>query len=449
MNFFIQKPFSFNLDFVLLGPTKGSAIQLNFTVMKKNVLFSYMLLATLCVPFFSFSQSDKFVYAVTDLDQSGSGWNALRKLNLITGQYGDVVLNGLNQKYPAYDAITKRQIETSIADPKLGSYLQTPFNTGVAAIAYDSRNNRIYFTPMFIDQLRYVDLTTMKLYYITDQSFTKLGSMHGDDGKSVSRMVVTPDGNGYAITNDANTFIHFTTSGKKVKIETLGSLIDDPSNQSISIHNRCGGFGGDMIADDKGNLYIVSGQNQVFKVNTATRVATHLGNISGLPADFTTNGVAVDDKNRLILGSALAAKTWYAVDPANWKATAIATPGGVYKSSDLANSNVLRTGENAGYTEIETIGKFENPAPGKVQVYPNPVSENIFTIQFSQLAPGDYYLELTDIMGRQAMQKKINVGAELQTEKVNINPAWARGIYLIKVRDQNSNEVFTQKVVVQ
>jgi len=286
----------------------------------------------------------------------------------------------------------------------------------------------------------------MKLYYVTDKSFTHLGSMHADDGKSVSRMVITPDGDGYAITNDANTFIHFYTSGKSVKIESLGSLIDDPSNKYISIHNRCGGYGGDMVADDNGNLFIVSGQNHVFKVNTATRVATHVGSITELPADFTTNGVAVDDRNMLILGSAVA-KSWYAADPANWKAFPIATPNGVYKSSDLANSNLLKT-KNI-FTDVKTIGQFEAPVPGKVQVFPNPVMENVFTIQFNQLTSGDYYLELTDIMGRIVMQKKIGVGGEQQTEKVNINPVWTKGIYLIKLRDQNSKELFTQKIVVQ
>ena len=38
--------------------------------------------------------------------------------------------------------------------------------------------------------------------------------MHNDEAKIVTRMVIAPDGNGYAITNDANTFIRFST-GKK------------------------------------------------------------------------------------------------------------------------------------------------------------------------------------------------------------------------------------------
>jgi Secretion system C-terminal sorting domain len=426
------------------------AITTKICGMKKNILLSYLLIEALCLSSISYSQSDKFVYAITDLEQSGNGWNALRKLNLKTGEYSEVLLNGLNAKYPAYDAVTKKEIQTSVADSKLGNYLQTPFNTGVAAIAYDSRNNRLYFTPMFIDQLRYIDLKTMKLYYVTDQSFTSLGSMHNDEAKTVTRMVITPDGRGYAITNDGNTFIRFNISGKKIKIEAPVLLVDAPSNQSVSIHNRCGGFGGDMIADDNGNLYIVSAQNHVFKIDAGTKVATHLGVITGLPADFTTNGVAVDDKNQLLLSSAVNAQAWYVVSPGEWKASAITTPKGVYKSSDLANSNILKTGKNIELTEIKTVGQFEGITElSKVQVYPNPVTENVFTIQFNELNAGDYSLELTDIMGRLVMKKKITIGGEQQTEKININPGAARGIYLVKIRDQNNREVFTQKAVIQ
>ena len=51
--------------------------------------------------------------------------------------------------------------------PRYGNILQAPFATGVAAAAYDKKHNRLYFTPMFVDQLRYIDLKTMKVYYVT------------------------------------------------------------------------------------------------------------------------------------------------------------------------------------------------------------------------------------------------------------------------------------------
>jgi hypothetical protein len=119
----------------------------------------------------------------------------------------------------------------------------------------------------------------------------------------------------------------------------------------------------------------------------------------------------------------------------------------VYRSSDLANSNLLKTGKKTLSNDI--IRPIESIGSNKVQVYPNPVRENVLTVQFNDLTPGNYSLELTDILGRQVMQKKIGIGGEQQTEKININPNAARGIYLVKLRDQDSKEVFLQKVVVQ
>src|SRR5215203_2440075 len=116
-----------------------------------------------------FAQQDHFAYAITDLSKEGVGWNALRKLDLQTGQYSEMLLNGTDQKAIAYDAVSKKQL-TQQPDARYGTLLQAPFGTGVAAAAYDKKHNRLYFTPMFVDQLRYIDLKTMKLYYVTNEA---------------------------------------------------------------------------------------------------------------------------------------------------------------------------------------------------------------------------------------------------------------------------------------
>src|SRR5258705_12238652 len=164
--------------------------------MRKNLRSAFLALGAI-LSINSFIQAqDRFAYAITDVQQTTAGWSSLRKLNLQTGVYSDVLLNGLDEKQVAYDAVTKKQIEAN-NDARYGTLLQYAFSTGVAAIAYDKKNNSLYFTPMFIDQLRYIDLKTMKLYYVTDQSFTGLGTMHNDEAKIVTRMVIAPDGNGY------------------------------------------------------------------------------------------------------------------------------------------------------------------------------------------------------------------------------------------------------------
>lgn len=395
-------------------------------------------------------QTERFAYAVTDVQQKGQGWTVLRKLNTQTGQYGDVLLNGgYDSKMPVFDAVTKKQIEnlSSLTDTRTGLNTAPAFVTGVAAIAYDKKNSRIWFTPMFVDQLRYYDLKSNKLYYVTGESLSASGNLHNDEAKIITRMVVAPDGNGYAISNDGMNFIRFST-GKKLKITSLGSLVDDPANNGISVHNRCSSFGGDMVADDDGNLYILSARNHVFKVDIETKVTTHLGAITGLPQGFTVNGAVVNEEGRLLVSSAVYGNAWFTLDPKTWVATEYKAAAGVFHSSDLANSNVLSTARKNN-NEIAAVSRTIAPDNGKVAVYPNPVNNNSFAIRFNNMEAGNYLIELTDALGRQVQQRRISLNGEGQTETLVLNPNTAKGIYLVKVTDKESKSVFSQKIVVQ
>jgi len=58
-----------------------------------------------------------------------------------------------------------------------------PFATNSAACAYDKKHERLYYTPMGINQLRYIDLKekTPKIYYFEDEPFGTVTGM-GDQG---------------------------------------------------------------------------------------------------------------------------------------------------------------------------------------------------------------------------------------------------------------------------
>jgi hypothetical protein len=413
--------------------------------MRRNllrVLVPVALFSTLAVN----AQNDRFAYAITDMNKEGSSWTALRKLDLQTGQYSDLVFDGTNMKAIAFDASSRRQVDQK-ADPKWGSLIEMPFSNGVAAAAYDREHNRLYYTPMFVDQLRYIDLRTMKLYYVTGQAFTGAGNMHNDEAKVITRMVIAPDGYGYAISNDGNTFIRFST-GKRTTIEQLGALVDDPSNSGISVHNRCSSFGGDMISDDLGNLFILTAPNHVFKVNVKTKVATHLGYIQNLPPTFTVNGAAVDANGNLLVSSAVDGNSYYIVDPKTWTAKAFTAVAGVYKSSDLANSNYLSSTARTT-TNVPLMTRTEEKFSKQISVYPNPVTVNQMTLQFSKVPLGDYTIELTDVLGRSVMKKLITVASEMQSQVIPMDASNSKGVYMVKVYDGDKQSVFTQKVVVQ
>ncbi len=409
-------------------------------------LFSGAVLLTTLV---NGQQADRFTYAVTDAGQ-GTNWSFLRKINLQTGEYSQVLLSGDDASLLAYDATTKKQFTAPINDARYGTAVNAAFATGVAAMAYDKKNNRLYYTPMFIDQLRYIDLKTMKVFYVTDKVFTGMPQKSSDQGNIVTRMVIASDGNGYAMTNDGMHLIKFTTN-KKLTITELGALVDDPANKGVSVHNSCSSFGGDMVADDDGNLYVFSARNHVFKVNVESKIATHLGVVSGLPNGFTVNGAAVNDNNQVLVGSAMEASSYFTVDYKSLAATPYTIAGKVWHSSDLANGNLLVSGNKAKSINTEVLSAKipANSGDNKINIYPNPVTNNQFVIQFNKLDAGNYTVQVTDVTGRQAVQQVVSLNGENQSQTIKLNPSAARGVYLVKVTDQNSRAVFSTKVVVQ
>lgn len=416
-----------------------------------------------CLPFFSLfsgaflltsalfaQQGDRFAYAITDVQQGGANWSFLRKINLQNGAFSEVLLNGTDASFLAFNATTKKQFETPLQDARFGTYTNAAFATGVAALAYDKKNNRLYYTPMFIDQLRYIDLKTMKVYYVTDREFTGKPVKSSDQGNIVTRMVIASDGYGYAMTNDATQLIRFTT-GKNLSITDLGTIADDQANKGVSIHNSCSSYGGDIIADDAGNLFVFSARNQVFKINLETKVATHLGTISGLPNGFTVNGAAVTNDNKVLVSSAMLASSYFTVDMRSLSATPYTIAGTVWQSSDLANGNLLNTGTQAKGNTVELISRNTEPnsGDGKIAIYPNPVTNNQFAIQFNELEAGQYTIQVTDVMGRQVLQQIVSVAGEKQTQTVRLNASSSKGVYLVKVTDHANRSVYNTKIVVQ
>ena len=416
--------------------------------MRKSLRFSSLFLGSFLLTTLAQSQSDRFAYAITDIKKDGASWNYLRKLDLRSGQFTDVLLNGADPKQVAFDAVTKKQLTSFTSEANKGYSMQPAFSSGVAAMAYDKKNHRLWYTPMFIDQLRYIDLRTMKVYYYSSQDFTGMVKKSADQGNIITRMTIGNDGNGYAMTNDGAHLVRFTT-GKYLTVTDLGMLADAPTNKGLSIHSACGSFGGDMIADNDGNLFVFSALNQIFKINIETKVATHIGPVNGLPTTFTTNGAAVTSDNKILLGSAVDGNNYYVVDPTHWTATVYLLPGG-WRSSDLANSNVLVTRRTKSELENVKLAPSAKDLQSKlVQVYPNPVTDNQFVIHFNKLVPGDYSIQVTDVMGRHLLQRAVNVAGEDQTETIRLNPASARGFYLVNIRDKNNKAVYTKKLLVQ
>lgn len=413
--------------------------------MRRNLLFTSLVLGTLFTATLAQSQTDRFAYAVTDVVKEGANWSFLRKVDLQTGAFTDVLLSGNDMSQLPYDAVTKKQFTAPVTDARFGTLANAAFGTGVAAVAYDKRHNRLYYTPMLIDQLRYIDLKTMKVYFMTGADFSGQKQKSADQSNIITRMVIADDGNGYALTNDGRHLVRFTT-GKNFTVTDLGTTADAPENKTVSIHSSCSSFGGDMIADNDGNLYVFSARNNVFKINIESKVATHLGTITGVPVNFTVNGAAVDPKNQVVITSAVDATDIYTVDISTLAAKAVKATS-PWRTSDLANSNILRTKKPAALPEL--IASVNAVGNDKIQLYPNPVITNEFNVQFTDAAAGNYTIQVTDARGQVAAQKVVNIGGKGSVTSVSLTKSAARGVYIVKVTDHNSKIVYSNKIVVQ
>lgn len=336
-----------------------------------------------------------------------------------------------------------------------------PFSTNSAAMAYDKKHDRLYYTPMGINQLRYIDLKSNKIYYFADEAFgTVKGS--GDVANQITRMVIASDGNGYALSNDGNHLIRFTT-GKKPSITDLGALNDD-ANSKLSVHSSSL-FGGDMIADADENLYLVTSNRNVFKIAIASRTATHLGVIKGLPRGFSTNGAMVEEGSKVIVASSESTDGYFRFDLNTLQAERVSPEGAVFNASDLANGNLAfekkkkdrkkeektEAVENAKTQPVAEAAKtrpIEVSYENNISVFPNPVTSGTVKISFNDIPAGKYQVQLLDLSGRLISAQEVTINSKMQVSDFNV-PEVAKGSYLVKVASEPNKVSVTHKLVVQ
>jgi hypothetical protein len=427
-------------------------------------------------------------YAITAIEKGGRSWKEVRLVNITTGEEIKSVYQS-KQETEAYNArtgnpVVKKDMDAVKAPAKkivnLDQELATangsnvkvrtvvvrqpsiqydkPFATNSAAMAYDKKHERLYYTPMGINQLRYIDLKSNKIYYYEDEPFGTVNGM-GDGPNQICRMVIASDGNGYALTNDGNHLIRFTT-GKNPVITDLGTLTDDASNGTFSIHSRKG-YGGDMIADASGNLYVLMANRNVFKVPISTQVASYMGAIKGLPDGFTTNGAMVEEGSKVIVASSESSIGYFRFDLTTMQAEKVSTNESVFNASDLANERLAfeKKKKDRKNDIIEVNPQTEeltkkSPAQDAfatngISIYPNPATNGYVKVSFANQPAGKYHVDLFDVAGKLIQSKEVNINSNMQIEEVRLPRSLSGGSYLLKINGLNNNVSVTNKLVVQ
>ena len=317
----------------------------------------------------------------------------------------------------------------------------------LAACAYDRQQDRLYFTPIEKNQLRYLDLGNPKtgIQTVYGPEILPGADMHLV-GNQITRMTIDGKGNGYALNNDATHLIRFNTVGQWM-VQDLGIIEDAATNDVNSVHNPCLSWGGDIAADISGNLVLVSGNRAVYFIDVQSKSATYKGMIKGLPNNYTTNGIAADENGHLIVGSATSAEGLFQVEMKTLEASRVA--GSVNNAehvSDLASAFLINE-------DKKKVARAEKKSPfiknESVSIYPNPITDNRFRISFDGVKAGRYELQLFDWNGKMVSKQTILVYDKLQTEQVQARGAVAKGIYLVKLVGKNARVFYSDKLIVQ
>ena len=428
-------------------------------------------------------------YAITAVEKGGRSWKEVRLVNITTGEEIKSIYQS-KQETEAFNArtgspVVKKdmtvakapvkkivnldqelavangnnvRVKTVVVHSNGGNQYDKPFATNSAAMAYDKKHERLYYTPMGINQLRYIDLKSNKIYYFENEPFGAVNGS-GDAGNQICRMVIASDGNGYALSNDGNHLMRFTT-GKDPVITDLGALADDAGNTTYSVHSRKG-YGGDMIADASGNLYLLTANRNVFKISIDSKVATYQGTIKGLPDGFSTNGAMVEEGSKVIVASSESAIGYYRFDLATMEAEKVSTTASVFNASDLANERLAfakkkkdkKNSEEPKPPVAEEVTKkspMQNAIVSNgISIYPNPVTNGLVRVSFADQPAGKYSVDLIDVTGKLIQTKEVSINSGMHVEEIRIPRSISAGSYLLKVNGVNNNVSVTNKIIVQ
>ncbi len=398
-------------------------------------------------------QNDRY-FSVTGEQFGSTNWTVFRE-NYTDGKTPVKTLYiPSSGKEIVYDALSGKQITNDntapvATAPALASPATTAVqncgclnNNMVAAIAFDAKNNRLYYTQMAGNQLRYFNLneTTLKSYAVTTQLLKNFSNNPGE-ASVITRMCIASDNYGYALTNDNEHLIRFSTDGKNT-ITDLGKLVDANSNKENSVTTQFKSWGGDLIADANGNLYLFAIQRGVYKINPNTRLATFLGQIKNIPDDYTVNAAMAEGDENVIVGSSTQTTNYYRVNLNTLNATVLnKNTDQVYNVSDFANSHfAFEKNQNVSNAVAKTL------VTNSINIYPNPVSKTKLNIQFTNFTPGKYVIQLGSDEGKTLIQKNVNIAGS-QTESLTVS-AISAGTYLLTIINEKGENISTNKVAI-
>jgi hypothetical protein len=255
----------------------------------------------------------------------------------------------------------------------------------------------------------------------------------------LQRIIVEPSGvitNGAELTGDTlkvNLTVNFQNSvsgNYKLACVLVEDSVTGTTPQYYQSNSYSGGGAGPLIDVDGSDW-----ANKPSSVPASQMVYRHVAR--GIAPSFTGSPLANTSYNS---GDSETLCFEFTLDPL-WDLSKIHIVGMLIDNGNMINnasSSSISDAENLGYTPCATtsIG-LELNGPDRVNIYPNPASDNIYISNLIEKSS----IKIYDIQGKLVLENKIS-----NKEYVNIS-ILAKGIYQVKFEGNNLNE--TRKLIIE
>jgi len=346
------------------------------------------------------------IYASTGLTKGKIEFNDFRQLDLENLNSPIILLN----KTDKLSVENKATEATKVCS--CGNY--------IAAMAVSSKGELVYM-PMTAAKVAFID-SSSKTGVISEVSSVVDSK---DQATYFARMTTASDGYMYALNNNGTELLKISSNGTIQNLGSINQIGEFAKNSGVETSV----YGGDMIADAFGNIYVISASAHVFTINPTKMTSDYLGRIKGLPENYTVNGAAVTKD-----GSVLLATTsnygLYTLDFSTLEASFKAEyPVPVY---DLASSYFLRQSELAEMTS------------SAFSLYPTIVKSSELNILSKGNENTILNISVWNLNNKQVYSNTLSV-KNAGEYKVNLNGSLQPGIYVLKATNQNGVEVINTK----
>lgn len=386
--------------------------------MKKSIL----TFAALFTGTFALAQND--IYALTGKSPQQIHFNDLRSLSVASDNAGNVLLSA-----EADVSVFSQNIKSVVKESRQTQHhVQTP---AMAALAYSG--GELIFSPMYSSNVYVMNEKSGKITLVEN---TAVKTSACDLTSHITRMTAGIDGHIYALNNAGTQLVRISKENGMYSVTDLGLVKDASTRPEESLRTVQTGFGGDMIADAQGNLYVLSASGNVFKISVKSLSSEYIGKIAGLPQGYSLNGAAVSADGNVIVGSAKS-EGFYRINIDDLTATAGKNEV-KYPVYDLASAHFLKQ-SGKSVPEATLAG---------IEVYPTRITAGELNVRITDSSVTTAVIGLYDSFGTRVMSKTVKNAPRANSHLLNVGKL-KQGLYIVTVGGEKGEQLHSVKILIE